>query len=498
VEDVTMTEFGYAGKLLKIDLSSGTTTRLTTSDYADRFLGGRGIATKLYWDLVPAEARAFDPENCLIFVTGPVAGFTRLAGCRWQICGKSPATQPEAFSYANMGDRWGTWLKYAGYDGLVIKGTSDTPVYVLIHNDRIELRDATPLWGKTSTIEACTTLKAEFGNEAAILSIGPAGENLVTFSTILADDNSSGSGGLGAVMGSKMLKAIVVAGDKKPEAAYPEGLRNLADRILVLRKDTWKDIQPSVPGLTRPRACYGCVSGCFRESYIAEGGQRFKFFCQATDVYRRPASKYYNGDNEAWLLANRLCDRYGLDTGVMQPMIEWLYRCRVADILNDKNTGLPISKLGSVEFIEELTRKISFREGFGDLLALGTLEAAESIGGKAKELTSFSVASRANETKDYDPRLILANALLFATEPRRPIAQLHEVSHPLLRWLEWLRGQEGSFLTSDDVRRIAERFWGNAAAADFTTYEGKALAAKKSRTALMPRKALFSAISSGL
>jgi aldehyde:ferredoxin oxidoreductase len=474
-----MTEFGYAGEILKIDLSGGKITKLATAEYADRFLGGRGIAARIYWDMVPTRAQALDPDNCLIFITGPVAGFTRLAGCRWQICGKSPSTNPGAFSYANLGDRWGTWLKYAGYDGLVVYGKADKPTYILIDNDRIEIRDASSLWGKTSTIEACNSLKAEFGKEAAILSIGPSGENLVSFATTLADDNSSGSSGFGAVMGSKMLKAIVVAGDKKPRAADPERLRNLADRILTLRKDTWKDIQPTVPGLTRPRACYGCVSGCFRESYVAEDGQRFKFFCQATDVYRRPASKYYTVDNEVWLLANRLCDKYGLDTGVMQPMIEWLYRCRVADILNDENTGLPMSKLGSAEFIEELTRKISFREGFGDLLAQGTLRAAESLGGRAKELISFSVVSRASDTKDYDPRLILTNALLFATEPRRPITQLHEVSHPLLRWLEWFRGQEGSFLSSDDVRRIAEKFWGGAIAADFTIYEGKALAAKK-------------------
>ena len=127
-----MTEFGYAGKILTIDLSDGSTATLQTADYAGRFLGGRGIAAKLYWDLVPPQTGALDPDNCLICVTGPVAGFTRLAGCRWQICAKSPAMDPEAFSYANLGDRWGSWLKYAGYDGLAVRGKGEKPVYLYL------------------------------------------------------------------------------------------------------------------------------------------------------------------------------------------------------------------------------------------------------------------------------------------------------------------------------------------------------------------------------
>ncbi|MDH5696634.1 MAG: aldehyde ferredoxin oxidoreductase, partial [Dehalococcoidia bacterium] len=219
-----MAEFGYAGEILKVNLSDRTITRLATADYADRFIGGRGIAAKLYWDMVPPQTRAFDPDNCFICVTGPVAGFTGLAGFRWQVCGKSAAGEPEAFSHANLGGSWGGFLKYAGYDGLVVQGKSDKPVYLFIHNGSVEIRDASLLWGK-STFEVSDGLKAELGEEVGILTVGPAAENMVPFATVLADEGASGSAGLGSVMGSKRLKAIAVSGNKRPRAADPDRLQ---------------------------------------------------------------------------------------------------------------------------------------------------------------------------------------------------------------------------------------------------------------------------------
>ena len=137
-----MTEFGYAGEILKVNLSDGRITKLPTADYADRFLGGRGMAAKLYWDMVPAQAKAFYPENCLLYVTGPLVGSTGLAGSRWQVCGKSCSMEPESFSYADLGGPWGIWLKYAGYDGLAVQGKADKPVYIFIHDGAVEIRDA--------------------------------------------------------------------------------------------------------------------------------------------------------------------------------------------------------------------------------------------------------------------------------------------------------------------------------------------------------------------
>ena len=477
-----MAEFGYAGEILKVDLSDRKTTKLSTADYAERFMGGRGLATKLYWDMVPAETKASDPDNCLLCVTGPVAGFTGLAGFRWQACGKSAAGEPEAFSYANLGGSWGGRLKFAGYDGLAVQGKSDKPVYLFIHDDTVEIRDASNLWGKT-TFEVIDSLKAELGKKVSVLTIGPAAENLVTFSTLFADQGASGSAGLGSIMGSKMLKAIVVTGDRRPKAADPDRLKGIVDRISQPIRTTGPMGPWAISPNSKPQICYGCGSGCSRLSYRDESGKLFKSFCQQTEIYQKPAREYYGDGIEVQLLAMRLCDSYGLNTFVMQPLIEWLIECYKEGLLRDEDTGLPLSKIGSVEFIEMLTRKISLREGFGDLLAQGIIKATESIGGKAKELISKTIATRANEKKDYDPRLMPHTAMLYATEPRRPTQQLHKVSGILMMWVAGQGGggmmRMGPPFTFENLREVAKRFWGGELAADFSTYEGKALAAKK-------------------
>jgi len=165
---VILTHFGYAGVILRIDLSLRAISRLATSDDSERFLGGRGVACKIYWDETGRYTAAFDPENPLIFITGPVAGFTRFSGCRWQICGKSAQMLPEAFSYANLGGSWGAWLKFAGYDGLIVTGRAETPVFVLINNDRVEIRDASRLWGQT-TVDTQYLLQSEFGKDSKVV-----------------------------------------------------------------------------------------------------------------------------------------------------------------------------------------------------------------------------------------------------------------------------------------------------------------------------------------
>ncbi|MFC1942549.1 aldehyde ferredoxin oxidoreductase N-terminal domain-containing protein [Chloroflexota bacterium] len=472
-----MSGSGYAGEILKVDLSRGSTSRLQTDDYTDRFVGGRGIAARIYWDAVSPETAAYDPENSLIFANGPLAGFSRLAGSRWQVCGKSPSRRRDFFSYANLGGSWGAWLKFAGYDGLAVKGKSDKPVFLFIHDGKVETRDASFLWGK-SAIEAREILKAELGKEVRVVSTGPAGENMVSFATLLADEDSSGSGGLGGVMGSKGLKAIAVAGNKRPTAANPGRLNELAEHISRLRKGTWDVYTPMIKGRTRRHNCYGCTVGCSREDYRSDDGERVKFFCQSADFYGRVARKYYGDFNEAAVYATRLCHGYGLDTFVIEPMILWLSRCYEEGILKEEETGIPLSKVGSSEFIEALVKKISLREGFGDVLAHGTLKAAEMVGKGASELIGDSIATEANDLTNYDPRIFIATGLLHATEPRKPIQQLHEVAAVVLQWLERLRKTEHSFLAPEDVAVIGRKFWGSSAAADFSTYEGKALAAK--------------------
>jgi aldehyde:ferredoxin oxidoreductase len=174
-EKVKVETSGYAGKILRLDLSSGSKAELATPDYTDRFLGGRGVAAKIYWDGVSPKANAFDAENRLIFATGPLAGLPTLGGSRWQVCAKSPETIPEHFCYCNLGGRWGAELKFAGYDALVIAGKSDKPVYLLLYGDTVELKDASGLWGK-GAIQTKEILKSELGSSARVVAIGPAGK----------------------------------------------------------------------------------------------------------------------------------------------------------------------------------------------------------------------------------------------------------------------------------------------------------------------------------
>jgi len=475
-----MSDFGYAGKILTVDLSDGKSSEFATADYTDEFLGGRGIAARLFWDMAPPHAGAIEPDNCLICATGPVTGFFGLAGCRWVMCGKSPLRQPEAFSYSNLGGKWGSALKYAGYDALAVKGRAEKPVYLYIHDGIVETKDASTLWG-LSTFDTADRIQAEVGKGVSVLSIGPAAENLVVFATALADAGASASGGMGSVMGSKKLKAIAVVGDKRLKAAHPEKLKQITDLVKQIRSSTFNAPSPwAVPGLTKQENCYGCGVGCSRQSYRGEEGRRYKLFCQASGIYTVAAMNYYGKINEVPRLAVRLGDGYGLDTAVMAPLISWLIECYREGLISEAQTGIPLSKAGSAEFIETLTRKISFREGFGDVLAKGTLAAAATLGEKAKEFTDKYIATRTSETKDYDPRLILTTALILATESRRPISQLHGISgNILISWCSWARGLEGAFFSTDDLHKAAARFWGGMKAVDFSTYEGKALAAKK-------------------
>ena len=472
-----MALFGYTGKILRADLSTGTTTTLATADYAGRFIGGRGLAAKLFWDMVPPQAKTFDPDNCLIYTTGPVAGFPGFAGSRWQVCGKSFSGNTEAFSYGNLGGKWGVALKYAGYDALAVQGQAEKPVYLFVENGAVHLKDAGHLWGKT-TFDTIDVLKTQHGRGISVLTIGPAAENRVSFATIFAEEGASGSGGLGAVMGAKKLKAVIVAGDRKPLAAHPDRVRDLASRVRKIVKIAPYDRKMwAVPGRSKLHICYGCGVGCGRHVYPGENGRKYKSFCQATEVYFGPGPVDEEQRTEAHLLGTRLCDGYGLDTSVLYGLILWIASCYRDNLITEKQTGLRLSQIGSPVFIEDLIHKLVHQEGFGKILAGGTIRAAEHLGGEAKERIDRYVGTRNSETKDYDPRLIPVTALLYATEPRRPIQQLHEPLSYLFRWLNWVHGEGELSFSSDYFRRVAEKRWGSAVAADFTTIEGKAGAA---------------------
>ncbi len=472
-------EFGYAGKILKVDLSSTSTSDVPTSDYADRFIGGRGIAAKIYWDEVPSESKAFDPENRLMFMTGPMSGYLGVAGSRSQICGKSAVTNPEQFFYSSMGGSWGAHLKLAGYDGVVVHGKSEKPVYLLVQGGTAELRDASALWGKDSA-ETRNLLKGELGKSAKVLSTGPAGENLVPFASTLAEEDSVAWGA--AIMGSKKLKAIVVRGKGvRPPVANPEKLEALVKylRGFGYRAGYGLGTFLDTPSLTKKQQiCYGCVSGCGRSTQETADGIKSKFMCQSGFFYLFAADAYYGERNEVAFHATRLCHIYGLDTIALTAIIKWLRDCYNAGVLTEEETGIPLSKYGSWEFMETLVKKISLREGFGDVLAQGLHQAADAVGSKAKELVT-DYADKNGQSMGYGPRLYNVNGLFYATEPRMTLPTLHEICIPVGKWNAWVKGVEGAYMSYDMLRDTGRRFWGSELTYDFSTYDGKAIAAKR-------------------
>ena len=420
---------------------------------------------------------ALEPANPLIIMTGPLAGFTGLSGSRWQVCAKSPSVTPQSFNYSSLGGSWGAHLKFAGFDGLVIRGMAEKPTYLFLHDGVCEFRDASQIWGK-GAVQARESLKMELGRTVRVLTMGPASENLVPFATLLADDDASGSSGFGAVMGSKKLKAVVVLGTNRPEPAEPVKLRQLTDSLRELKKRRPQQIPSPPQGVKAKRqACFGCIAGCLRSLLETANGKRGKCLCNAGFFYEPQAHRYYDKANEVPFLANRLCDEYGLDASVIETMIVWLSRCYKAGILSDENSSLPLSRLGSLEFIEELVRKVALREGFGDLLAQGTLKAAQTLGPNAEKLLGDYVF-RDDTNVGYCPRMYITNALIFALEPRQCYAQSGEVAGTTWRWLDWVNGDKNPEVNGNDIGFIARHFWGSEAAGDFSSYRGKALAAK--------------------
>jgi aldehyde:ferredoxin oxidoreductase len=419
---------GYAGEILRVNLSTGEFKTVPTKVYADLFLGGRGIAAKIHWDEVPPEIDAFDPENRLVFMTGPVCGVVGFAGSRWQISGKSPQTN--RFSYGNLGGAWGAQLKFAGYDGLVIHGKAEGLSYIVIEDNRVELKDGSFLKAK-GTIDTREILKNKLGSSFRIASIGTAGENRVNFATILADSDSSCSAGFGAVMGAKNLKAIAVRGQAKVQIANPDTATELRKRVRSIKVPA-KPYPSSLPEDRFAKdVCFGCIDGCIRNTYKAKSGKVGKFMCQSALFYEVRAQRFYGEVTEVPFYANKLCDDLGLDTRAIETMIMWLSRCHKSGVITEAETGLPLSKVGSSEFIESLLEKIAKRQGFGDILARGTMEAAKAVGKDSPKLiTDYMIETGENSV--YGARLYITTGLFYAMEPRMPIGHLHEISIPAM------------------------------------------------------------------
>jgi aldehyde:ferredoxin oxidoreductase len=433
------------------------------------------MAARIYWEEVLPEGGAFDPANRLIFATGPCAGFYGLSGARWVVCGKSPATDPQLFTHANLGGSWGTELKFAGFDALIVQGKAEKPVYLLIDDGKIKIEDASSLWGKGAA-QTRQIIKGKHGDYFRVVAAGPGGDNMTAMALLLADNDSSGSGGLGGVMGSKNLKSIAVRGSGVMRAARPGRLQELLEYVAKLRKDAPQS-DSGVGGGDRTDHCSDCTDECNRGLYEAADGSKGKFMCSSSSFYKELAFRYYGELNDVPFYANRLCDDYGLNTKSVAPIIAWLERCYEAGLLTEKETGLPLTKIGSLEFIQALLETIAYRRGFGEILGNGIHKAALEVGGGAEELV-YDDVTKAGERMTYAPKAYITTGLLYAVDSRQPIQQLHEVIRLGILWVRWAKGSPNANLSSSVFRNIARKFWGSELAADFSTYDGKALAAK--------------------
>ncbi|MCD6240545.1 aldehyde ferredoxin oxidoreductase family protein [Candidatus Bathyarchaeota archaeon] len=446
--------YGYSGKILRINLSENLVEVQSLEENIYRkFLGGTGLAAKILFEDKIFNVDPLDPANELVFSIGPFQGTGILGSSRVNISAKSPLTG--IWGESTAGGSFGHTLKLAGFDAIVIQGKAEKPVYLWVHEGEAEIRDASKFWGMDS-YEAHDRIKEEVEEpKASIATIGQAGENLVRMACIVIDKHAfAGRTGMGAVMGSKKLKAIAVYGTTRPEIADPEGLRefsrDLSAKIIKVSKDFSEHGTPyflplsydyrNVPlknwaqgnwtrgicKISPPRyterilvkriACPYCPIGCHRyvkvekpEKYACEGaGPEY-------ETISMMGTNLLIDDLEGLAKLNDLSNRYGVDTISTGSAIAVVMECYEKGILTKEDMdGLEL-KWGDVDAAIELLKKIAKREGIGDLLANGALAAAKKIG---KEAVSIVQQVKGLDFPAHDPRACNAMALNYATGNR--------------------------------------------------------------------------------
>ena len=455
---------GYTNKILEVDLS---TRKMDNTDVPEddkkRFIGGSGVAAKIFLDRFNIKADPLSPDNPLIVMNGPITGSTFPGTSRFAVCGKSPLTG--IWGEGTCGGNFGPELKFAGFDGIIFKGASPNPVYLVIEDEKIELRDAKDLWG-LDNYAVTDLLKERHGKERKpkVLSIGPAGENLIRFAAICNDKGDFiGRTGMGALMGSKKLKALVVKGTRKVEVSYPEEYATLRKLLVTKSRDAvvaqsfrsmgtdagmdlgmmtgdvpiknWsigEDFQLSAnlggptlteKYLTRNHACSFCPVACKRMVKVNDGP--FKTEEGPGPEYETCAAfgtLIMNDDLAGVIKANEWCNRYGLDTISCGATIAFAMEAYEKGLITKKDTdGIDLT-WGNIQGAIELIHKISKREGIGAILSEGTREAAKRLGKGAEE---FSVEVKGLEAPMHDPRGFHGMGLAYMTSIRGACHLMH-------------------------------------------------------------------------
>jgi len=431
---------GFMGKILRVDLSAGTLRdEVLPPEWGRKFLGGAGLATKYLYDEVPKGTDPLGSQNRLIFMTGPLTGTTSASAARYSVVTKSPLTG--IWGQANSGGNFGPMLKRAGYDGIIFQGASPKPVYLKIIDGQAELADAGHLWGK-KVAETDDALKEAVGKKSTVACIGPAGENLVRFAAVMNNKHrAAGRCGVGAVMGSKKLKAIVVSGSAKIPLAEPETFQEKAknqyellnESLLKIGFETfgtamvadmvnakggyptrnWQsgtfeaieeiNAQALADKVLEDRVnCFACPIACGRGTRIREGKwEGHKGEGPEYETTNTLGAQCGVKDMNAITMANYLCNEYGLDTISAGSTIAFAMECYEKGILTDQETGGLKLQFEDGDLVVDLVEKIAKREGVGDLLAEGSRKMAEKLGKGAER---FAVNVKGLELPAYDPR----------------------------------------------------------------------------------------------
>ncbi len=471
------TEYGWTGKLLRVDLTRKEWSIEKTDELAERFIGGVGFGYKILWDEIAPEVGAFDPENRLVFATGPLTGTLAPTSGRLEIVSKSPRSYPgETVTRSGIGGFWGPELKYAGYDALIVQGRSDGWVNLSICDDSIGFRDAEEYMGM-DTYSTQLRLRRDLGQQVKVMCIGPAGERLSRLAIVLSETTfSAGRSGFGAVMGSKRLKAIAVRGTNPLRIFDPSRLIEVTREARVLLRN-----DPRREWTTRARVwefinryrkknmgCFGCPVQCFAHLEVPGVGQSA---AHCIDYYYYSAATRYYGETlerdqavcEGYILANRL----GLDAYEFSQMVGFLRDLHEKGLI-EADPGLPLDRIGSREFIRKLIELIARREGIGDLFAEGCARAADRIHDGWESCSRYFPAygSAAHGDARSDPGI----ALQWALDSRDPIIDQHNY----LRLSTSLMEDPPPYKLSDEIaKNLARRTYGSEVAVDRSTFERK-------------------------
>ena len=451
-----------------------------------KYIGGKGIGVKLLFDILEPKLNPLDPDNLLIFGTGPVTGLGLSGGEKLGAFFKSPQTGIFGESYC--GGYFAHYLKKTGYDFIVIKGVSKKPVYIFIEDERVEIKDAQHLWGR-DTFETEDTLREDHGKKFHVLSIGPAGENLVKYACIThAKGFLLGRTGGGTLMGLKRLKAIVVHGTKAIKIGKQDELEKFKNDLNEKLRDlgVMTDGTPETLMLTqymgalptryweegefdgaeeinidsmkrklniRRRSCYGCIVACKNISEIKEGPYRgVKISGPEYETLFALGALCGNNNLESIVKANELCNRLGMDTISTGNVIAFGMECKRRGLLTQKDLDGVELDFGNHQAIIEMIERIAYRKGIGNIFAEGIKRAS----GKIRGSEEFAIHVKGLELPGYDPRATEAMSLSYVTSDRgachlRSTGYRPDIVGTIEGKAEWVKDLEDFYAVCDSM-----------------------------------------------